>query len=202
MTLRKVLAAAVCFSVLATGLSSCVSAVMMGGTSVGAAAVDEGGVGGAVDDSKIRLQISNALFKKDASLFHAVNLNIRGGRVMITGSVENAALRDEAGRIAEQTEGVREVYNELQVTDKNGVLSYSNDVVISRSLKTRLVFDKYVFSVNYDIDVANGVVYILGIAQDEDERQRVLAHARDVGDVKQVVDHIILKGDADRYTAK
>ena len=202
MSLRISLVSAFCLSAMTLGLSSCIPAVVIGGSTVGSAAVEEGGMGGAVDDSKIRLQISNALLKKDASLFQDVNLSIRGGHVMITGSVEKEESRAEAERIAEATEGVRMVYNELQVTNEGGILSYGNDVVISRSLKSRMVFDKNILSVNYDVDVTNGVVYILGIAQNEAERERVIAHARDVSDVKRVVAHIILKDDPSRFSAQ
>lgn len=202
MSFVKNMISVCCLVTLAGGLSSCVPAVIMGGGSAGAGVVEEGGVGGAATDTRIRMQISSDLLQKSESLYHAVNLNVRGGRVLITGSVETEELKETAGTVAEKTEGVTQVYNELQLAKAGGVLSYSNDVLISRSLKSRLVFDKSVFSVNYDVDVIKGVVYILGVAQNELEREQVIAHARDMSDVKRVVPYIILKDEMDRDSAK
>ena len=54
---------------------------------------------------------------------------------------------------------------------------------------------------NYDLDATGQTLYILGIAQDETERQKVLTHARTISGVRQVVDYIILKPDAPKTPA-
>jgi osmotically-inducible protein OsmY len=60
------------------------------------------------------------------------------------------------------------------------------------------MFDGAVKNINYTVDVENGVVYLMGIAQDQDELDRVIATARDISDVKKVVNHVLLKSDPRR----
>jgi osmotically-inducible protein OsmY len=62
------------------------------------------------------------------------------------------------------------------------------------------MFDGHVKNINYTVDVVNGVVYLMGIAQSQDELDRVVAHARDIGNVKRVVSHIVLKNDPHRQS--
>ena len=50
-----------------------------------------------------------------------------------------------------------------------------------------------VYSINYTIDTVNGTVYLLGIAQDATELQRVRAHARALDYVRRVISHVRVK---------
>jgi len=65
-------------------------------------------------------------------------------------------------------------------------------------LQTLLLFDKDVKNVNYVVDVVGGVVYVLGLAQDQSEMDRVIAQAKDITGVKRVVSHVLLKSDLHR----
>ena len=67
------------------------------------------------------------------------------------------------------------------------------DTWISAQLKTRLVLDLAVLHINYDIETVNGVVQLLGIAQDEEELALVRAHSRDIPGVRRVANHVIVK---------
>ena len=170
------------------------------GASVGVAAAEERGVEGAVDDTKIRAEINQLWFNQDAAMYQAVDLTVNEGRVMLTGKVNQPEQRIEAVRLAWQAAGVRQVIDEIQVTDQGGVMDYSRDVIIANSLRSRLLFDQDIKNVNYTVDVVNGVVYLMGIAQDEAELDRVIAHARDISNVKKVISHVLLKNDPKRHT--
>ena len=187
---------------LCLGLSGCALAVVGGGAAaVGVGAAEERGFEGAMEDTKISADINQRWLQQSFSLFRQITLNIVEGRVMLTGSVEKAATRTDAVRLAWQAAGVRQVLDEIQVTDQSGFTSYVQDSWISEKLTERLRFDQQVKNINYKMDVVNGVVYLLGIAQDQAEKDRVLAHARDVNDVKRVVDHILLKSDPRRQAS-
>ncbi|MDP7392270.1 MAG: phospholipid-binding domain-containing protein, partial [Alphaproteobacteria bacterium] len=55
-------------------------------------------------------------------------------------------------------------------------------------------------AINYSIDTVNGHVFIMGIAQEQKELDRVLDHARDVSYVRRVTSHAVLKSDPSRRT--
>jgi osmotically-inducible protein OsmY len=180
-------------------LSGCAATVVGAGATAGVAAAEERGFGGAVDDLKIRTQINNLWFQKDVEMYRKVNLNISEGRVMLTGVVPTEEARTEAVRLSWQAEGVKEVYNEIQVV-KAGESGWdqANDLWLQNKLKARLLTDSEVRNINYIIDVTDSVVYLLGIAQSSAELDRVIAHARDTSGVKRVINHVRLKDDPRR----
>ncbi len=183
---------------LAPCLSGCITTAVAGAGAVGMGAAEERGVEGAVDDAKIRTAINGLWIDHDFTLFREVTLTVNEGRVMLTGSVEKPETRVDAVQLAWQAAGVRQVLDEIQVTDQSGLKSGVQDAWIANKLRTQLMFDGAVKNINYTVDVENGVVYLMGIAQDQDELDRVIATARDISDVKKVVNHVLLKSDPRR----
>jgi osmotically-inducible protein OsmY len=177
-----------------------VTAVLGGGAIVGMSAAEERGVEGAVDDTRIRASINQLWFDADTEIYRKVTLTVNEGRVMLTGSVPRPEQRIETVRLTWQAPGVREVLDEIQVEDQSGLADYSRDTWIANTLRTRLMFAKNVRNVNYTVDVVNGVVYLMGIAQNAEELDRVVAYARDIAGVKRVVSHVMLKDDPRRLS--
>ncbi|MEC7191084.1 MAG: BON domain-containing protein, partial [Pseudomonadota bacterium] len=58
-----------------------------------------------------------------------------------------------------------------------------------------LIGDQEISSLNYSIDVVNGIVYLSGVAANEKERERVITHAQTLRFAKKVVNYIILSTD-------
>lgn len=181
------------FGLLLLALAGCSPAgVVGGGAAAGVAAVEERTVGEAIDDSVISTKIDSNLLQKDIDLFRRVGVEVIEGRVLLTGSVPTTDARIEAVRQAWRVAGVKEVINELQVTDKGGIVDYARDSWISAQLRTKLLLDKEIQSVNYSIETVNGIVYLIGIAQDQAELDRVTNHARNIRYVEKVVSYVRL----------
>lgn len=180
-------------------LSGCAGVLIGAGASAGVAASEERGLDGAVDDAKIRAEINHLWFQHDVDMYSAVTLTIKEGRVMLTGTVPKPEARVDAVRLTWQASGVKEVINEIQVNQGGGFIDYSRDVIISQKMKSRLLFDKEVRNINYTVDVNEGIIYLMGVAQDQAELDRVIAHARDITNVKGVVSHVRLKSDPRRF---
>lgn len=181
-------------------LSGCIPTVLSAGANVGVAAAEERGLSGSVDDFKIRTEISRLWFDKNADMFNKATLNISEGRVMLTGIMPTAQMRDDAVRLTWQVAGVREVYDHIVVRppEQEGNSNMANDAWIQQKLKARLLTDSEISSINYEFDVTDAVIYLLGIAQNEAELNRVIGQARDISGVRRVVPHIILKNDPRR----
>ena len=128
-------------------------------------------------------------------MFRSLELNVREGRVLITGRVTNPQWRVDAVRMAWQAEGVRQVINEIRVEGSEGVSGYARDKWISTQLKTALMFDRDVRSIDYNFDTVGGVVYLMGIARDQEELDLVINHARGIAYVKEVVSYVRLRSD-------
>ena len=164
-----------------------------GAATVGVTVAQERSPGAAVDDLIITTAVSHYLFRKDIELFRAVNVEVVEGRVLLLGGVKDPDDRVEAVRLAWQAEGVKEVINEIQVTDRGGLVDYARDTWISAQLTTKLLLDKAIKAINYNIETVNGVVYMIGIAQDQAELERATNHARTIKHVRKVISHVRLK---------
>ena len=197
---RRVGAAAALAVLLAAPLSftGCAEFIVGAATTAGLAIAEERTVGDAVEDLSIQAELNHLFFRDDLGLYQDVSFSVVEGRVLLKGSVPTHDDRTRASWVARQATGIREVINEMQVTAESGILNYARDRWISLRLDARLLFDIDVLSVNYDVETVNGTVYILGIAQDEEELEKVKAHARRINGVKQVVSHVIMKDDPRR----
>ena len=179
-------------------LAGCADVIVGAATTTGLAVAEERTVGNAVKDLTIQAELNHLFFQDDLDLYNDVSISVMEGRVLLKGSVPTHDDRIRAGWVARQATRAQEVINELQVTGEGGILDYAEDRWISLNLRTRLLLDLDILSVNYDIETVNGTVYLLGIAQDEDELEQVKAHARSVGGVERVVSHVIMKDDPRR----
>lgn len=164
------------------------------GGSAGMAAASEGGIPRALEDTRIRAAINDAWFRTDLEMFSKLNLAVNQGRVLVTGVVQKPEHRIEAIRLVWKVEGVKQVDNEVKIANSEGVKGYVRDNWIAGTLKSKLLFDKDIQSVNYSVDVVQGVVYLMGVAQNQRELNKVVYHSRNTDYVRNVVSHVRLLG--------
>jgi osmotically-inducible protein OsmY len=176
-------------------LSGCASAILGVGTAAVAASSTEKGFSTSVADTQIYAKLTDRFIKTNVSLVTAVDVSVNDGAVLLTGKVKTPEEKILATRLAWEIRGVREVVNELQVTDSSSIKDIAKDLAASATLRTKLITDSDISSLNFSIDVVNGTVYLSGVATNADEMNRVVAHARDVRFTQQVVSYIILQTD-------
>ncbi len=180
-------------------LPGCVGTAGFTSATVGVAAMEERGLSGAVDDTVLRIRINTIFAENDERLWRKVGLQVHNGRVLLTGALETAEMRLEAVRLVWQADGVSEVINEIQITSSDGLAGFARDTWISARLKSELLFDEKVSSINYSIETVKGTVYLIGVAKNKKELERVINRARALDYVKKVVSYVKL---VDKATAK
>ena len=145
-------------------------------------------------DAKIKINILGSFAQSDTKgLLTHVSSDVYQGRVMLTGAVEKSDARTTAEELVRRIEGVREVINEIQVSSEGGFKATMADLTIETKLKAKLVTANNVSSINYRWRAVNGVVYFIGLAQNHDELEKVLAIARDTEGVRKVVSYVRIK---------
>ncbi len=192
MKIKHLIILGLCSSVF--GLSGCVGAGVGAGATVGVASAQEGGIPAAITDFKIQTQINSLWFQHDVDVFRKLDLTVNQGRVLITGVVQNPQHRVDAVRLAWQVSGVEQVINEIRVADSQGVAGFAKDTWITTQLRSKMVFEKKIQSINYSIDTVQGVVYLMGVAKNQEELNRAIDIARMVSGVKQVVSYVKFSG--------
>ena len=90
---------------------------------------------------------------------------------------------------------MHKVDNDIEVSDMSGWLDGPADFIMRTQLATILLADKSIKDVNYTTDVVHGVVYLMGVAQNRDELDRVVDHAQKLNGVKRVENYVVLKDD-------
>jgi len=193
MSLRS-LASVVLFVMLAPVLSGCVAVVATGAVAGVSAARQERSFGNAIDDRVIKTTLDARLRKESAKLF-GIYTTVVEGRVLLAGRVSTPETRLDATRVAWTVEGVRKVDNDVEVTDSGGWLDRPADFIMRTRLAAVLLADKSIKDVNYTTDVVHGIVYLMGVAQDQEEVDRVVAHAQQLNGVKRVENYVVLKDD-------
>lgn len=176
-------------------LTGCIPLVAVGAGTAGVAVAQEGGISAAVTDTTIKATINDLYYRHDQEMFQRVKMTVEQGRVLLTGVVQNPEHRVEAVRLAWQAKGVKQVINEIQVGAKRTIGDAASDTRITGQLKTQMLFYKDIQSINYSIDTVNGVVYLMGVAQDQKELNRVIRLAQKVDGVKQVVSYVKFVGE-------
>lgn len=180
-------------------LFACAFAAALTGCVGVALTTQERPFGKAVDDFNTRTELNARLLGESPSLFANVSTTVIEGRVHLSGTVPTNQQRLRATRLAWETPNVREVVNDIEVTEDGGIGDIARDRWISAQVRTRILTDGGIRDINYTIDTQNKIVYIHGIAQSERELDRVLAHARSVGEVRRVVNYALLKDDPRRF---
>ncbi len=176
------------------GLNGCASAVVASGSTIALSTVQERTFDDAVDDTIIKAKVNHAWFKEDVDLYSDCEMTISEGRVLLTGVVEYEDTMLTAVRLTWQVEGVKEVINEIIVKSEGKTLvESSKDVWILTKLRTKILANKEIFSINYSIDVSLGNVYLIGIAQDQAELDKVIDIVRNTSSVESVVSYVEIK---------
>jgi osmotically-inducible protein OsmY len=102
-------------------------------------------------------------------------------------------MKAEAKDIAGRVPGVRVVYDEIEVAPPESAWRSAKDAWISARVRSDLVFNGKVRSVNYTVETVNGSVYLIGSARSQAELDQATAAARYTPDVKRVVSYVEIR---------
>jgi osmotically-inducible protein OsmY len=196
---HRVLALGLAFllPVLAPDLAGCspIGMAETAGVFVAVQATQERGLETALSDDLIWTKVQARWLDNDADMFSKVRLQIQEGRLLLTGVVQTASMRVTAVRLAWEVDGVKEVIDEIKVAEAPDLGQAIQDQWIAQQLRNKMLFDSEVRSVNYSVEAVEGTIYLMGIAQDKTELQRIIDHARDISYVRRVVSYARIKGE-------
>ena len=176
-------------------LTSCIETAVGLGTAAVAASTTEKGFSTSVSDTVIEAKLTDKFIQKDVSLVTGIESSVSNGAVLMTGRVDTQDQKILATRLAWEIKGVKEVINEIQIVNEKSLKVTAKDLAASAQLRAALIGDQEIVSLNYSIDVVNGIVYLSGVAANEKERERVITHAQSLRFAKKVVNYIILSTD-------
>ena len=174
-------------------LTSCVGTSSTGifGTGV-SIAFDPRTVGTQIDDSIMQKNLSAKLINMNTNYILSVKTKVLDGRIFITGKVDTVEEKLKITKLGWEIKGARSVKNDLQIKEKFDFQRAAKDLLITSQLRTAMITNKKIKSVNYNIDTYKKKIYIYGIARDEEERAEVINEAKQILDVEDVISSILL----------
>jgi osmotically-inducible protein OsmY len=179
---------------LAFSLSGCVVSTISGASS------KERPVGRSIDDTSAGMAIGARFRRFPGGDLSGVRIAVEDGFVLLSGNVPEPQLRLEAERIAWSAPKVIKVANEIEVTGKRGFFGNAKDRWITTQVRSRILSDSSVRSVNINIETRNKVVFLLGLVRTKGEIERATGHARLVPGVVKVVSYLTVARRAQKNT--
>jgi osmotically-inducible protein OsmY len=165
---------------------------------VTSSSLKEKGIKEAISDGMIDAAINKEFLNHNINMFMNVEIEVVEGRVLLTGSVKKSKHRMDAIKLSWKVLGVREVINEIDVTEKGGIVNYLTDVKIKTQIRYKVIADKSISSINYNFECVNGALYLIGIAKNKKELKKIMKHANNIKGVTKVISHVIMKDDPRR----
>jgi len=186
-----------CALVLPLCLGGCAGALVVGGLGAaggaGYMAAQERGVSGSVEDFQIKTNIETAMAQTGTELAPGLTITVYSGRVLLTGRVATRDMRARAKQIASTTQGVRAVYDEIEVGPIETAWESTKNAWITARLRTEMMSDPEVRSGNYTIETTGQSVYLIGSARSQAELDKATRIARYIPDVKRVVSYVEIR---------
>jgi osmotically-inducible protein OsmY len=146
-----------------------------------------------LDDASSATEIKTRLLGAGLNgRFMEVDVAVVDKFVLLSGRVATNEDRAEAERIAWEVGAIDEVANEI-VIDHFDLGRDLNDTWITGQIHTRLIGDGGIKGTNFNVQVYNGVVFLLGVARTEDELRRAAEHASMVGGVQRVISYVKIR---------
>jgi len=174
-------------------ISGCQTAFITGASKAVLIDKEERSFNNYVEDTIILAQLKNLYFSNNEMIFFNVSVDVVEGRILLTGTVNQIDQRIEATKLAWGIVGVIEVINEIQINNDESILDYADDLIMKTKINAQLLLEQDVLNINYSIEVVNGIVYLIGIAQNQVELDIVITISKNTYGVQNVISYVRLK---------
>lgn len=149
------------------------------------------------DDATLVATVKSKLLWNSNTEGLDVNVDAANGMVSLTGTAPSAEAKDLAGRLAANTDGVREVKNQLSVSavdttatnvqdtaDQTGMVI--SDTWITSKVKSSFLYSRNIDGLDISVDTQKGMVSLSGNVQSNAEKQLAIETARNIRGVRGV----------------
>lgn len=140
-------------------------------------------------DESIRSALQ-ASFTVSAAVPETVQSQVENGFVTLKGTVDEVSTKEVIGRLAQQTVGVSQVFNQIEIAG----FSSKTDGAMSANVAALLLADPQLRSLELFTHCEAGVCTLRGISFTDDQRAQASKVARSLEGVHAVIDRITVEG--------
>lgn len=140
-----------------------------------------------IEDESIETKAKVNIHAADEALYDAnIAVVSYNGYVLLAGQVGSEELKAMATNVVRKIDGVRRIYNELEIAAPSSALTRSSDTWITAKVKTWLLGRSDTEGQRVKVVTEDGVVYLMGLVTSQ-EAERIAAVAADISGVQRVV---------------
>jgi len=149
-------------------------------------------------DLELKAKITAEVIDKMGTDVISINADVYEQIVMLTGAVDKASLKTEAGKLAKGIGGVKKVINEMLVIEplnkkKGAAEAFVDDTVIESKINALLLDGEGVNVTNMRWRSVQGHVFLFGRALSSDERKKAVNIVTDIKNVLSVTNRIFIR---------
>lgn len=159
----------------------------------------------AVSDASVEADVYVALLEKLGRDGLPIDVEVRGGRAVLTGQVEQRSTQELAEEVARSVPGVRRVENRVSApssgtarTAPGKAVDHAGmeveDAVLEARVGKNLLAEIGRYAFDLEVECSDGVVSLRGTVPDEERRRIALRAAESTSGVKKVVDLLRVGG--------
>ena len=157
------------------------------------AGISSKGFSASVDDTFLKTKILTKISTEKLSNLTDISVSVSLGEVLLTGYSSDQISRLKLVENVMKTEGVKKVYNEVQINPTVSFTDRTEDALFESRLMTRMLFKSGINSNNFSLDVVSGNVYIIGLADNLEEKTTVERFFSEMDDIRKLITIINIK---------
>jgi osmotically-inducible protein OsmY len=187
---RILLAAALIAATLSLG--ACIPLVVAGAAGAALVVSDRRSTSTQIDDAAIETKLAGTLAERHGERAH-VNVTSYNGVVLLTGEVPDVAAKVGVAAMAQATDRVRSVHDELVVAPPAELSGRTNDAYLTSLVKSRFLEATDTFSTTHvKVVTERSVVYLMGLVRraEADAATRIAASTHGVSRVVKVFEYL------------
>ena len=149
------------------------------------------------DDATLAATVKSKLLWNSNTEGLDIKVAADNGTVSLTGNAQTAAAKELAGRLADNTDGVRKVNNQLSVSAADSAAAKAqnaaneagaaiSDAWITSKVKSSFLYSRNLDGLNITVDTQKGMVNLSGSVLNSTEKQLAIETARNIRGVRGV----------------
>ena len=180
-------------------LANSCAIISTAGSIVGSASTSTRGFSGTIEDTYLMSKIVSKITFMKLSNFSNITVSVINGKVLLAGNIENQEKRLELIKKVWWIDGVKEIYNEVEIGPQISLSEKTEDFIFETKIENRLLLEPGIFSNNYNVDVVNGNVYIIGISSDIEEKTKIENFLNNMSDIKKLILLVDIQKNNNKY---
>jgi hyperosmotically inducible protein len=147
-----------------------------------------------VDDTVVTSKVKTALIGNPTTKAMQIDVETFRGAVQLNGFVDSMGAKNEATRVAQSVEGVREVHNNLEVdTGSTSAGEAISDATLTARVKTALIADQETKAHQINVETEDAIVQLAGWVDNAEAKAAATRVARSVEGVRDVRNELEVK---------